>query len=68
MSLKAFHLFFIAVCILFTLAFGAWGIVDFRVSHRGMNLALGVFSLALSAGLVGYAGYALRKLKGVSML
>lgn len=68
MSLKAFHLFFIAVCILFTLAFGAWGIVDFRESHRGMNLALGVFSLALSAGLVGYGSYALRKLKGVSML
>lgn len=68
MSLKAFHLFFIAVCILFTLAFGAWGIVDYRSSEKAINLGMGVFSLAISAGLLVYGGYALRKLKGFSLV
>lgn len=68
MSLKAFHLFFIAVCILFTLAFGAWGIVDFRNSDNTVNLVLGLFSLLISIGLLIYCGYAIRKLKGVSMI
>lgn len=68
MSLKAFHLFFIVVCILFTLAFGAWGIVDYRDSHEAMNLAMGILSLLISGALVAYGGYAIRKLKGVSMI
>lgn len=68
MSLKAFHLFFITVCILFTLAFGAWGIVDFRNSESLANLALGIFSLVVSIGLLLYCGYAVRKLKGVSLI
>ena len=68
MSLKAFHLFFIAVCILFTVAFGAWGIVDFRHSENLANLFLGIFSLVISIGLLAYCGYAVRKLKGVSLI
>lgn len=68
MSLKAFHLFFIAVCILFTLAFGAWGIVEFRNSDSLANLALGIFSLIISIALTVYVGYAIRKLKGVSVV
>jgi NADH:ubiquinone oxidoreductase subunit H len=68
MSLKAFHLFFVAVSILFTLAFGAWGIVDFRASRDTMNLAMGILSLLISSSLVVYGGYVIRKLKGVSMI
>ncbi len=68
MSLKAFHLFFIAVCILFTLAFGAWTIVDFRESRDALMLGMGIFSLITSSTLLVYGGYAIRKLKGVSMI
>ncbi len=68
MSLKAFHLFFIAVCILFTLGFGAWAIVDFRASRDAMMLGMGIFSLVTSSTLLAYGGYAVRKLKGVSMI
>lgn len=68
MSLKAFHLFFIVVSILFTLAFGAWGIVDYRDSHSTINLAMGILSLLISGVLIAYGGYAIRKLKGVSMV
>jgi len=67
-SLKAFHLFFIAVCILFTLGFGAWGIVDFRHSENIANLVLGIFSLVISIGLLAYCGYVVRKLKGVRLI
>jgi NADH:ubiquinone oxidoreductase subunit H len=68
MSLKAFHLFFIAVSVLFTLAFGAWAIVDFRESKNVFDLALGIFSLVVSSSLLVYGGYAVRKLKGISMI
>ena len=68
MSLKAFHIFFIVVSILCCLGFGFWAVLDHLVSGSGVNLALGVVSLAGSGALVWYGCWFLRKLKGVSYL
>jgi hypothetical protein len=68
MSLKAFHLFFVAVSILFTLFFGAWAIVEFQSTRDAGTLTMGIASLLISIVLVVYAGYAIRKLKGVSLV
>jgi hypothetical protein len=68
MSLKAFHLFFIAVSILLTLFFGAWSIVEFQDGRDGATLVWGITSLVISIGLVAYGAYAIRKLKGVSLI
>jgi hypothetical protein len=68
MSLKAFHLFFVAVSIIFTLLFGAWSVVEFLNSREALTLVLGFASLLISLALVVYGGYVVRKLKGVSLI
>jgi hypothetical protein len=50
LTLKSFHLFFIAVSIVLTAGVGVWGLF----SHR---LAYGVLSLVLSVLLVVYGAY-----------
>jgi len=54
LSLKVFHLFFIAVSSLLALGFGIWG-VYFHVSYGNpLYLTLGVLSLAATPALVYY--------------
>ena len=50
MSLKWFHIMFISLSMLVSLGFGVWGLFNQQV-------ALGVASLAASAGLVVYGNY-----------
>jgi hypothetical protein len=54
MSLKWFHIVFIALSMLVSVGFGVWGLFNQRV-------ALGVVSLASSAALVVYGNYFLGK-------
>ena len=68
MSLKAFHLVFIILSILFTLMFGVWGVVNHGSSGKTGELVLGVISLAGTVGLSVYLRYFLKKLKHVSYL
>jgi hypothetical protein len=56
MSLKWFHIVFISLSVLLSLAFGLWGLFN----HRA---ALGVLSLAISAGLCVYGNYFLAKVR-----
>jgi hypothetical protein len=67
-SLKAFHIFFIAVSTLFALGFGAWAVDDWSHTGSAATLALGVASFAGSALLVVYAAWFLKKLKNVGYL
>ena len=68
MSLKAFHLVFIILSILFTLMFGVWGVVNHGSSGKTTELVLGVISLAGTVGLSVYLRYFLKRLKHVSYL
>ena len=68
MSLKAFHIVFVAVSTLLCIGFGVWAIVEYRSQGGLGTLVAGVGSLAASLGLVGYGRWFLRKLKGVSYL
>ncbi len=68
MSLKAFHLVFIILSILFTLMFGIWGVVHHGSSGKTGELVLGILSLAGAVGMSVYLRYFLKKLKHVSYL
>ena len=68
MSLKAFHLVFIILSILFTLMFGVWGVVNHGSSEKTGELVLGILSLVGTVGLSVYLRYFLKKLKHVSYL
>jgi len=68
MSLKAFHLVFIILSILFTLMFGVWGVVNHDSSGKTAELVMGIISLAGAIGLSLYLRYFLKKLKHVSYL
>jgi len=64
-SLKAFHVFFIAVCLLLAAGFGAWGIRDYRGTGTVVSLYLGVGSFAACIVLAAYGVWFLRKLRNI---
>lgn len=68
MSLKAFHVFFVALSVLCALGFGAWAVADYLRTGSGSVLTLGVLGFAAAAALVWYGFWFLRKLKNVSYL
>jgi hypothetical protein len=63
MSLKAFHVFFIVVSIVFAAGFGVWGLREHSLGHNGRHLALGIISLLVGAALVAYLVSFVRKLR-----
>lgn len=68
MSLKAFHVFFIAVSILLAAGFGVWGLREHAAGRDGLYLALGVLSLVIAACLVVYLVLFLKKVRGATFL
>lgn len=68
MSLKSFHLFFIAVSVLLAVGFGAWEIAAYSTDGAGGRLAAAVLSFAVAAALIGYGIRFIRKLKHVGYL
>lgn len=66
MSLKAFHVFFVAVAILLTLSFGVWGVRDFQADGDRTSLILGIASFASAVILAIYGLWFLKKLKNFS--
>jgi len=67
-SLKAFHVFFVSVCVVLCLGVGAWALGEYRRNSGAAHLALAVASVIAGGGLVMYGKWFLRKLKGVSYL
>jgi hypothetical protein len=63
MSLKAFHIFFIVVSILFAFGFGVWGLQAHAAGRDGAIYSLALLSLAVGAGLVVYLVAFIRKLR-----
>jgi len=64
MSLKAFHLVFIILSILFSFVFGIWGVLNGGTAE----LVMGILSLAGTAGMSVYLVFFLKKFKHVSYL
>ena len=68
MSLKAFHILFGSVCVVFCVGFGVWAVFEYRDRGEVSSLVWGVLSLLAAVGLVWYGLWFLKKLKGVSNL
>jgi len=68
MSLKAFHLIFIILSILFSLVFGIWAVVNYSSSDKMEELILGIISLLGSVGMSIYLYFFLKKFKHISYL
>lgn len=61
MSLRAFHLFFIAVSVVLAAFFSAWAVGEYRTAHDLIYAIGGVLSLASGAGLAVYGAAFQRK-------
>lgn len=68
MSLKAFHIVFIAVSALLAIGFGVWEVLRYLESGNPLVLAAAVGSFVVGAALVVYGVRFLRKLKHVGYL
>jgi hypothetical protein len=66
MSLKAFHVFFVAIAILMCLSFGVWGIRTESMDNSSTPLALGIVGFAGAAILAVYGVWMLKKLRRFS--
>lgn len=66
MSLKAFHVFFILMAILISLAFAAWVFALAPGAQVSFGLqTMGVFSGLLGLGLIPYCVYFIRKARHI---
>ena len=63
MSLRLFHVVFIAVSILLSLFAGVWGIRLYAMTGEASGLGVGLVFLALAATLVVYGVRTFRKLR-----
>ena len=68
MSLKAFHIVFVAASIVLALMFGVWSLMSYFEGGPVRDLIFGIGSLVVGVGLVFYGKYVLRKLKDISYL
>ena len=68
MSLKAFHIFFIAVSVLLAFGFGGWSLVRYADAAPVLYLVMGVLSLIAGVLLILYGIRFLRKLRHVGLL
>jgi hypothetical protein len=68
MSLKAFHVVFIAASILLALGFGGWALDQYFASGERPDLWVAAGSFAVGLGLIAYGVYVVRKLRNVSYL
>ena len=65
MSLKAFHLLFIALSVILAAFFAAWAVGQFRLEHEIVYVAAGALGVAAGGGLVVYGTAFQRKTRGM---
>lgn len=68
MSLKAFHIFFIALSALLAVGFGVWELVAFLDTASTGRLIVGISSFAVAGALIVYGTRFLKKLKHIGYL
>jgi hypothetical protein len=66
MSLRAFHLLFIALSVVLAAFFGAWSIGQYRSANEAVYVLVGIASLASGVGLAIYGAAFQRKTRGLS--
>jgi len=66
MSLRAFHLFFIAVSVVLAAFFAAWAAGQYSAGHETVYVIVATLSLASAVGLAVYAAKFQRKTKGLT--
>lgn len=65
MSLKAFHIFFIALSILLSIGLGTWGIRSYLTQGTGSSLTLGAVFFVSGFVLLAYGRRFLRKMREI---
>jgi hypothetical protein len=68
MSLKAFHIVFVAASILLAFFVGVWLLHDYQATREVAELVMGILCVLAGVGLVFYGRSILRKLKHISYL
>jgi hypothetical protein len=63
MSLKAFHIFFLAASVLLTIGFGTWELRQHRASGLASDLYLGIGSFVATIVIGVYGLWFLRKIR-----
>jgi hypothetical protein len=65
MSLRAFHLLFIAMSVVLAAFCAAWAVGQYRVDHRAMFMVTAVGSLVVAGGLAAYGAAFQRRTKNL---
>jgi hypothetical protein len=65
MSLKAFHVVFIAVSTILCIGFGIWAILEYRTTRSVGTLLWGIVSLIAAIVLIVYGRWFWAKLKNI---
>jgi steroid 5-alpha reductase family enzyme len=68
MSLKAFHVVFIAASVSLAAVMAAWALGNWRSGGSPADLAWGVGSSIAAVGLIAYGAVFIRKLRHISYL
>jgi hypothetical protein len=68
MSLKAFHIIFVAASIAVSLFLGIWAFMSYQATHARADLVYVITSVVAIVTLLWYGRYFLRKLKHISYL
>jgi len=66
LSLRSFHLFFIAASVLLAAWVGVWGVQSWQATRSGSDLAVGVLFVALGAVLLVYGLRVRKKLRQIA--
>jgi hypothetical protein len=66
LSLRSFHLFFIAASVLLAAWVGVWGIQSWQANRSGSDLAVGLLFFALGVVLLVYGLRVRKKLRALA--
>ena len=66
MSLRSFHLLFIALSVMLSAFMGAWSAGQYQATHQMQFIALGAASFAAAAGLAAYGAAFRRKTRSLA--
>ncbi len=66
LSLRSFHLFFVAASVVLAAWVGVWGIQSWQANHSASDLGVGLLFFALGAVMVVYGLRVRKKLRAIA--